>query len=461
MRTALLAASLCFLFLSGCRTGPCADVKGTCVAFTAGKSTEDQIQTAVQTAQSGTTLAFSAGTFPFTNTVALFQQNNVTILGAGIDKTIFDFTNQAAGSDGVDASSGTGLVFSHFTIQNAKGNALKVLGSQNVVFDTVKTTWTTPNATTNGPYGIYPVQVQDLIIEHCVVTGASDSGIYVGQSQNAIVWDNEAFGNVAGIEIENTWGAEVSHNRSHDNTGGILVFDLPDLPQQGGHDVRVHDNQIISNNNPNFATNGDIVSQVPSGTGLLVMANHEVEVFDNTIQGNNSVGMAVTSYLVTQLPIPDAGYYPYSYGVYLHDNMVTESGNSPDPTVSIGLLLSAYQSSFPGGHVPDLIYDGAIDPVWAADAGTLDVNGGPNPNAMQICFHGNGGSPTFVDINFPALQYCGTDAGPDAGPIIGCENGGLTNFPAIEDQDITPFTCTEASTPQVKPGSLSVPSGVY
>ena len=39
--------------------------------------------------------------------------------------------------------------------------------------------------------------------------------------------------NAAGIEIENSYYADV-YNNIGKNTGGILVFDLPNLPKQGG-----------------------------------------------------------------------------------------------------------------------------------------------------------------------------------------------------------------------------------
>ena len=68
-----------------------------------------------------------------------------------------------------------------------------------------------------------------------------------------------------------------------DNTGGILVFDLPDIPQQGGHHVRVFNNRSLANNTTNFAPEGNIVGLVPAGTGVLIMANSDVEVFDNVI----------------------------------------------------------------------------------------------------------------------------------------------------------------------------------
>ena len=41
------------------------------------------------------------------------------------------------------------------------------------------------------------------------------------------------------------------------NTGGLLVFDLPDLPVQRGGDVRVYNNKVVGNKRPNQRT-GDM-----------------------------------------------------------------------------------------------------------------------------------------------------------------------------------------------------------
>src|SRR3546814_9020031 len=79
----------------------------------------------------------------------------------------------------------------------------------------------------------------DVLIDSVYVRGASDAGIYVGQSKNIVVRDSVATENVAGIEIENSYDADVHDNVATKNTGGILVFDLPSLPMQGGHNVRV------------------------------------------------------------------------------------------------------------------------------------------------------------------------------------------------------------------------------
>ncbi len=117
----------------------------------------------------------------------------------------------------------------------------------------VRVEWTNGPATDNGAYGLYPVGCFDVLIENSVVIGASDAGIYVGQSEQIVVRNNLVQYNVAGIEIENSKYADVYLNRATHNTGGILVFDLPNLPKQGGRQTRVFMNYLDANDTPNFA----------------------------------------------------------------------------------------------------------------------------------------------------------------------------------------------------------------
>ena len=125
----------------------------------------------------------------------------------------------------------------------------------------IRTEWTGGPKSTNGAYGLYPVESKDVLIDGCIAIGASDAGIYVGQSENIIVRNSRAHYNVAGIEIENSYYADVYDIIASHNTGGILVFDLPDLPQQGGHHVRVFRNKAIDNDTDNFAPEGNIVGE--------------------------------------------------------------------------------------------------------------------------------------------------------------------------------------------------------
>ena len=74
---------------------------------------------------------------------------------------------------------------------------------------------------------------------------------------------------MAGIEIENTIGADVYGNTTEDNTGGMLVFTLPNLPKKEGRQCRVFGNEIRANNRENFARPGQMAGNIPPGSGLL------------------------------------------------------------------------------------------------------------------------------------------------------------------------------------------------
>src|SRR5207244_10567937 len=123
---------------------------------------------------------------------------------------------------------------------------------------------------------------------------------------------------VAGIEIENSQAADVYENTATGNTGGILVFNLPDLPVKDGHHTRVFNNNVVNNNLANFAPKGNMVAKVPAGTGVMVLATHHIEVFGNTIQNNGDASVSIISYMVTGNPMKDNGYYPYTEAIHIH-----------------------------------------------------------------------------------------------------------------------------------------------
>jgi len=107
--------------------------------------------------------------------------SQVTLRGAGPDRTILTFRGQQAGSDGLLAS-GDGIVLEDFAVEDTAGNAIKVLGSKGITFRRIRTEWTDGPKSTNGAYGIYPVQCTDVLIEACIAIGAADAGIYCSGS---------------------------------------------------------------------------------------------------------------------------------------------------------------------------------------------------------------------------------------------------------------------------------------
>ena len=314
-----------------------------------GPNEHERLQEAMILMQEGDILTIKSGYYSFEDGLSL-DISKVTIRGEGMDNTILDFKNQKSGAQGLLVTSNQ-VILENFSIMDAKGDALKVIGSKGISMLNLKTEWTGGPKSTNGAYGFYPVESEDVLIDGCVAIGASDAGIYVGQSKNIIVRNSVAQYNVAGIEIENSYYADVYDNLASHNTAGILVFDLPDLPQQGGHHIRVFDNQAIDNDTDNFAPEGNIVGEVPRGTGIIVMANSDVEIFNNVMSGNGTVNLSIVSY---SDETDDKNYYPHPKKIQVHNNTYGPSGFDPD--LETGDLAKAlYEIS--AGDMPDIFWD--------------------------------------------------------------------------------------------------------
>jgi parallel beta-helix repeat protein len=315
-------------------------------------SFEEALQEQLIQAKSGDVITIPAGVHEITRSLSL-NVSGVTIAGAGIDTSILSFKNQVQGAEGLLISAND-FVIRDLAIEDTIGDAIKINESTNVQVLRVRTEWTNGPLSTNGAYGIYPVQSTNVLIDEAVAIGASDAGIYVGQSSQIIVRNSRAEYNVAGIEIENSTFADVHDNVATNNTGGILVFDLPNLPVQGGRNTRVYNNQIFANNTGNFAPEGNIVAGVPAGTGLMIMANDNIEVFENNFEDNNSANVLIVSYLINEIPITDPNYDPFPEAIYLHNNQYTGGGESPD-SEPLALLQAAT-----GQPLPDIIWDGML-----------------------------------------------------------------------------------------------------
>jgi parallel beta-helix repeat protein len=349
----------------------------------AGADFQKRLQAALINAKPGAVIVIGEGKHALDRTLSLAVAN-VTIKGRGMGQTILSFKDQKSGSAGLQVTS-SGFTLEDLAIEDTKGDALKINGATGVIVRHVRTEWTGGPKESNGSYGIYPVQCTDVLIEDSVAIGAADAGIYVGQSKNIVVRRNRAERNVAGIEIENSQLADVYENTATGNTGGLLVFNLPDLPVKGGHHTRVFNNKVIANNTPNFAPKGNLVAKVHAGTGLMVMATHHIEVFKNEISDNQTYNISINSYLVTGNPINDAQYDPYTSAIYVHDNTIGDGGHQPDGRVARDIEPKV------GRPIPSIIYDGVIDPKKMTADHRL-------PDAERICIQNNGAA-TFADYD--------------------------------------------------------------
>ena len=171
------------------------------------KNDHEKIQEALILLQPGDSLTLQEGIYQFEDGLSL-DVDNVTIKGEGQGKTILSFKDQVSGAQGLLVTS-DGVILKDFAIEDAKGDALKVIGANGIYMINIRTEWTGGPKSTNGAYGLYPVESKNVLIDGCVAIGASDAGIYVGQSENIIVRNSRAHYNVAGIEIENSYYADV------------------------------------------------------------------------------------------------------------------------------------------------------------------------------------------------------------------------------------------------------------
>jgi parallel beta-helix repeat protein len=349
-------------------------------------SYEKNIQTMLILAEPGDTIHLGEGSFSIKGSLSMEGKGNIVISGNGMSKTILSFRNQTDGAEGLRVNNCTNITLVDFTIQDSKGDAIKIQDVDGIIFRRVKAEWTNGPSPENGAYGLYPVLCQNVLIEYSIAIGASDAGIYVGQSQNIIVRNSEAYHNVAGIEIENSIHADVYENYAHHNTGGILVFDLPDLVQKEGGHIRVYNNRSEYNNLDNFAPPGNIVGNVPAGTGIMILAAQNVEIFDNQIIENKTVGTAIVSYFITEEPMSDSLYNPYTSSISIHDNTYKRSKQIPSLGHEIGQLLFAKFWR----DVPDIVYDGMPDPQFVdSDGNILD--------GYNLCIQNNGDAE-FVNL---------------------------------------------------------------
>lgn len=342
----LKQVNLCFLlFFSFSSTAETIEISPSADAYI-------EIQEALILASPGDIIKLSNGVYELEDSLSI-DVDGISFIGSDINKTILSFEKQQTGAQGLLITSDN-VTLSDFAVVNAKGDAIKAKGVDNIKFIKVKTEWTGGPKETNGAYGLYPVESTNILIDNCVAIGASDAGIYVGQSQNIIVKNSRAEFNVAGIEIENSYFADVFNNIATNNTGGILVFDLPGLPQQGGHHVRVFNNKIINNNTDNFAPEGNIVGEVPRGTGVIVQANSLVDIFENTIEGNETINIAIVTY---PYETEDESYNPHPRNVQIYNNTFGKSGYRPDlETGELAKML--FELS--GGDMPDIFWDGVV-----------------------------------------------------------------------------------------------------
>ena len=438
-------------------------------------ATEDMVGAMIQAAP-GDVIQFDCGFFDLTSTFQLVDTEDVLVKGCGKDKTVLSFKNNNA-PEGVLAVNVRGVTYQDFTVADTGGNGFELRGVDHGTLQRVRAIWSSnggrqspdpitkdnfakrlqvpctkpatqdprvpesaggdtssPDYTVSeksGRYGIYPVSSENILIDESESIGASDAGIYVGQTNNAIIRNSRAAFNVFGFEIENVQGGEYNHNVAECNTGGFLIYDLDNLRQYGDRS-RMLNNTARKNNTYNF-TSGGFVGNVPAGSGMITLSYDRVDIFDNTFEDNNTGGIIHASYEL----FPEGAGRPsekridfYTEGMHIFRNKFRNNGNALPPPNSENLqsqdvakLLPALvgakdqaacgqpqnsarcaaaggtgqnASGYRGAHI---IWDGLLDAYNPNCPYPLDGNGNPVPRDAR-------GKPILTnEVPNPACHY--------------------------------------------------------
>ncbi|SMD06554.1 parallel beta-helix domain-containing protein [Pedobacter africanus] len=365
---------------------------------------EQKIAEAFLSIKDSTELVLKQGTYQFDN-LSIAQVKQVLIRGEGYDKTILDFKAQSQGGEGIRVTDVNGFTIDGMTIRDSKGDLLKINKSRNITITNLHAVWSKADSTSGG-YAIYPVMCKNVLIENCYTEGSSDAGIYVGQTDSAIVRKCRAAKNVAGCEIENTSHAEVYDNEFYNNTAGFLVFDLPDLSKKGGY-VKAYNNYIHDNNFRNFAKAGSFgtswgVGNASPGSGIIILAASDIELYNNRIINNNSSSITIASGFAVDDKAAEkinANYSPISKNINIHNNKIEMGAAFPQAAyehrigkilVAVEQQLNAADPSRKNKRIPLIMYDGISSNV-------LTKGNAANPD--NICIR-QAGENVFVNADF-------------------------------------------------------------
>lgn len=374
-------------------------------------------------AKDSSIIELPAGHFKFDKSLILEGKKNVIIQGQGKTETILSFKGQQQGAEGIRIANCENITLQDFAIEDAAGDNIKVTDTQGVLFENLVSGWTGKVDSTNGAYGLYPVLSTRVTIRNCAVFGASDAGIYVGQSDTVLIENNTTYWNVAGIESENSKEVVIKNNTSYENTGGILVFDLPGLTQYG-ENIEVYGNDVYENNTYNFAPPGNMVGVTPPGTGILVLATKGVQIHDNVIKNNKTLGIGMVSYALLEAigtdkntggggsreelenqHEMDKNYDPFVGNIRVFNNSYENTYLLPDLANDFGKL---FLLKF-GLNLPSVAWDGLQSPNYFLTDGSI------NPD-YAICVNEN---TEIKTVNLDAAnEFEGLEVNPK---VFDCE----------------------------------------
>lgn len=338
-----------------------------------GNNDADTLIETLEDADSYATVCLEPGRYAMNKSVVISSARSLTIKGLGREPgdVLLDFADHS-GDKGFDVTT-PGFWIENLHIKNTSGNGVEVKAENDednpVVFRKLKVSWDVPeDAATDcsqddprrdhGAYSVYPTLSSYVVVEFCEVEGASDAGLYVGSVEHGMVRHNRVHGNVAGLEVENSEDVVVYDNEAFDNSGGILALQEPGLKRLTNSHILIRDNSVHDNNGCNFAKPNTTVEGIPSGTGMMSFAGAQIEFRMNEVRANDTTGLLIVSNVLQDLladkePEYPEGYDPYAHHIYVNGNEFRDNatGTPPSPAGDIAALVGGFK---------DVVWDGFV-----------------------------------------------------------------------------------------------------
>lgn len=305
-----------------------------------GPQAQAQAEAAFAAAKAKDQIQFARGRFELTNGLSS-TATQISVRGAGADRTILSFTGQVGAGDCLTLSGGQ-IELREFAVENCKGDAIKTKGGDQATFLAVRAEWT--GAKPPSASGIVTAGTKNVLIENVIARGAPYAGIRVSDGANAVVRDSVVADSTIGIAIQNTTGADVFKNSVTHNAAGIAVTDAPGASQSGRW-TRVFDNQIIANDRAPVAP---VPGLVLGGIGVLLSATSDVALTENEFTDNSGANVVIAAYRAS---ITDAKFNALARNVAIRKNRFGRTGFAPQG--DLDALVKA------GGKLGDIVWDGA------------------------------------------------------------------------------------------------------
>ena len=113
-----------------------------------GANAHERLQEAMILMEEGDVLRIKSGYYSFEDGLSL-DVDGVSVVGDGMEETILDFKDQKSGAQGLLVTSDK-VTLKDFSILDAKGDALKVIGAKGINMINLRTEWTGGNISEAG-----------------------------------------------------------------------------------------------------------------------------------------------------------------------------------------------------------------------------------------------------------------------------------------------------------------------